>query len=382
MPDVGKRVENIPRIPEKFNELTIWNTAMCNLRCKYCFVYKLYPNQPMKNMSDEVISKLPEFLKKYFNPNPNVYFFGGEPMFSFDTIKKIYYTVKKEIPNATFGLTTNLTLIDEEKAMWLGKHNFSVLCSIDGRQKSHDMFRVKPDGTGSWEEAWKGLLNVRKYINPNPQIRWTVNPETVDTLYDDVMFYIEHGFTNLAIDPVYEVKWSEERINKYMDELEKIAKYIVNVSYPIFLKPFQDMMPLVGGMKTNWMFRCGLAQGGIGMDIFGRVFACHRFVATGKEELVLGDVFKGIDEKKRLEWNETYWKGGKPYNVSNPERCETCPVRDICMGGCLAVNYDVNGKLNAVPDSYCDIENAKVKRLMPYILMLKNKFGNAMQPRC
>jgi len=363
------------QIPEKFFELTLWNTSRCNFRCDYCFVYKLYPNQENKDLKDEVIEKLPEFLEKYFVPNPNIWFFGGEPMYSWDTIVKVYETVKPRIPNANFGMTSNLALITEEKAKWLGARKFGILCSIDGGKESHNTHRKFADGKPTWEYVWKGLENVRKYINQNPQIRWTVAPETVKYLYNDFLFYVKQGLTNLAIEPVYEIEWKQEDLEAWASELEKIGKFLVDSNIPIRVKSFDDLMILFNPQpisQSQWKTRCGLAQGGIGMDINGRVFACHRFVATMKEDLTIGDVFNGIDEEKRKALTE-YWAKERPYMVSNSERCETCPFRWGCMGGCLAVNYDVNGDVHKVPKAYCDIMEINTKRLLPYVLVLRQQ---------
>jgi uncharacterized protein len=323
-------------------------------------------------MPDEVIEKLPAFLEKYFVPNPNIWFFGGEPLVAWDRIVKVYETVKPKIPNANFGMTTNLSLMDEEKAIWLGKRNFGVLCSIDGGKEAHNKHRILKGGAGTWDMVWRGLQNVRKYININPQIRWTVNPDTVQYLYDDFKFYVSNGLTNLAIEPVYEVKWGEEELNMWADQMEKIAKFMIDSNIQITVKPFQDLLMLFSPQPLEWRSRCGLAQGGIGMDINGKVYYCHRFVATMRDDLTIGDVFKGIDENKRKEVTKR-WITHRPYNADNPERCKTCPVKWACFGGCLAVNYDTSGDAHKVPTSYCDIMEINAKRLLPYVLILRDQ---------
>jgi len=334
--------------------------------CKYCFIYKLYPNQPNKSLSDEVINALPNFVKKYMIDNPEIWFFGGEPLTSFDTIQKVFNVLTENNIIAHYGLTSNLTLLDEEKAKWLGERKFGILCSIDGGRESHNMNRVYKNGKGTWDDVMKGLKLVRQYINPSPNIRWTVEPRNVKYLYEDVKEFFGMGLTTLAIDPVYEVEWKDEDVEEYMNQLEKVAQYIIHTHHMVSLKPFQDLLPLISGQPFEWRYRCGLAQGSLAMGADGKLHLCHRFVSS--QSGVIGDVFNGIDQSIRLKYNEEYWKV-RPY--SKTLDCSTCPLQEMCNGGCLAVNYDMNKDMHVIPETFCKIYQAYVKRLLPYVLIMK-----------
>jgi radical SAM protein with 4Fe4S-binding SPASM domain len=96
------------------------------------------------------------------------------------------------------------------------------------------------------------------------------------------------------------------------------------------------------------------------------VHNCHRFVSS--QSGVIGDVFNGIDQNVRLKYNEEYWKV-KPY--SKTLDCSTCPLQEMCNGGCLAVNYDMNKDVHVIPETFCKIYQAYVKRLLPYVLIMK-----------
>ncbi|MGB9614360.1 MAG: radical SAM protein [Fervidobacterium sp.] len=355
-------------LPEKFQGITIWNTAKCPMRCKYCFVYKLYPDQPNKDISDEVIKALPSFIKKYMIKTPEIWFFGGEPTCAWDTIVKIFDTLTSNGIIGRYGLTTNLVLLDEEKAKWLGERRFGILCSIDGGRESHDLNRVYSSGKGTWDDVMKNLKYVRQYINPMPQIRWSVEPRNVKYVFEDVKMFFGMGLTNLAIDPVYEVEWTDSDIEEYVSQLEKVAQFIISTHHIVAIKPFQDILPLLSAQGPNWMYRCGLGQGSIALDINGDIFLCHRFISSRKEENVIGNVFNGIDKSKRRKINEEFWKV-KPY--SRTLECSKCPLEEICSGGCLAVNYDLNRDFHIVPETYCRIQQAMVKRLLYYVLIMK-----------
>ena len=180
------------KMPEKLGSITFWITPRCNLNCKYCFAYQIWGKKPEAVATGEVIDALIRFGEENMAPDGVIWFFGGEPMVAFDKMREMYEKVRERGLRWRFGLTTNLTLVDEEKAKWLGKNGFSILCSLDGIKEAHDRYRVYPDGRGSWEDAWEGLKNVRLYMDPNPTIRLTYAPKTAQYLYESVKFLMKH----------------------------------------------------------------------------------------------------------------------------------------------------------------------------------------------
>lgn len=332
-----------------------------------CFVYKLYPQQPNSDMSPDVYKALIEFLWENGNNKPNIWWFGGEPMVAFETVIKPaweyaynkgytdYNPYKRQGRAITWGMTTNLTLIDEESAKWMGKRKFGVLCSLDGGKESHNMNRVYADGRGSWDDAFRGLKYVRKYINKSPQIRWSFAPNNLRYLYDDIVMLVEdEKLYGIAPDPVYEVEWSKFQLLELRDIMRRIRDKMIDwmrEGLPVHLKFVRDGTRVATFRGRQWKSRCGLAQTGMGVDINGDLYPCHRFVAS--RVFKLGNVKTGIDLNARRQLNAD-WIAYPPIN-RNLERCKHCVYRKACMGGCLAVNYDVYGNIHGMPDSYCAI---------------------------
>jgi len=272
-------------IPDKIFELTAWATGRCNLRCHYCFVYKLYPQQPSSDMQPDVVEALIDFGLRYGSRPIRIWWFGGEPLLAFDNVIKyaVDLVLKRGLRvgmngDVYFGLTTNCTLLTEDKVKFFARYGFGILLSIDGTKEKHDKYRVFPNGRGSFDVAWRGLQLVRKYLNPNPSIRWTVAPETVEGLANDVKWYVDQGLTNLAIDWVYEVKWYEEDLKKLRQEMYKIREYMIKwmrQGIPVMLKFVRDgVAPAVAPFRAWWKSRCGLGQGSVGVDIDGTIYPC------------------------------------------------------------------------------------------------------------
>jgi len=370
-------------VPQKIVEFTAWATGRCNLRCKYCFVYKIYPQQPSSDMSKDVVEALIDFALKWGTRPVRIWWFGGEPLVAWDNVIKyaIKYARSKGLRvgwdgDIHFGLTTNATLIDEKKAKFMAKYKFGILVSIDGVEEKHDMFRVYPNGRGSWKEAWRGLQYVRKYLNNNPAIRWSVGPSTVRGLANDIKWFVKHGLTNLAIDWVYEVEWNDDDLEALRREMLKLREYLLDwfrKGIPVMLKPVRDgVAPATAPMRLSWQSRCGLGQGSVGVDVDGTIYPCHRFVSTHDKGLAIGHVKEGWYWDRRVGWIK-WWRQHPPYSEKGIEECEKCIYRLSCHGCCLAVNWDLFRDIHVVPNSYCRIMRVLAEVFLPlhHLLVLE-----------
>ena len=342
-------------LPPKLKEMTVWSTTECNLRCKYCFVYKLNENQPCGKMTVKTADQLIKFAFQYLEPKGKIWFFGAEPLCNFDVIQ---YVVEKSFANSYawgFGATTNCTLITEEMAQWMKKYNFGITASIDGLKDSHDANRVYPDGGGSWDNAWRGFSYLRKYLNKTPQLRWTVTPSTVKGLADSIKIFVEeYKLTSLAVDFVYEVEWAPDDMAALRSELEIFREYYKKwmlQGTPVFSMFVRDANAAVTRTERRWHSRCGLGEGFIGVDFDGTIYPCHRFIDS--HEIKIGDVFNGF-APQRISWIES-WRKVIPY-CEAPKKCLGCNYKQNCNGGCLAMNHDVFGNPHINPEAVCSIK--------------------------
>ena len=104
-------------------------------------------------------------------------FYGGEPLLEFERMKEIVaFAEQLAADNGVelrFNVTTNGTLLSEEKIHYLVAHKFAVMISLDGNKESHDRYRVfKNTGhpeqaeahSTSSSETWNGSLNFIRTI--------------------------------------------------------------------------------------------------------------------------------------------------------------------------------------------------------------------------
>jgi uncharacterized protein len=351
--------------------MTTWVTSECDLRCKYCLVYKLNEKQPCGKMTQETADQLLRFADQNLESNGSIWFFGAEPFCNFETMRYIVEKSKSDGQNWKFGATTNCTLLTEEIVKWMKKHNFGVNCSIDGLKDSHNTNRIYPDGSGSWDDAWRGLSLIRKYLTPTPQTRWTVTPSTTKGLANAIRTFVEeYKLTSLAVDMVYEVEWTPNDLDSLKTELKIFKNYYakwMQQGIPVFSMFVRDANNAINQPQRRWSSRCGLGLGSVGVDYDGTLYPCHRFIDSHK--IKIGDIYKGF-YPARTEWME-HWRQAAPY-CEIPKKCLTCNYKKACTGGCTAMNYDVFGTPHVNPEIFCTIKQLITDELEDLCKSLQN----------
>ena len=153
---------------------------------------------------------------------PEINFFGGEPMPMFDSvIKPLVEYVHNELgENMRFSITTNGTLLNDERIRFMQRHKFGMLLSMDGNKPVQDTNRPYADGTGSFT-----ILNsiVPKVLAawPGTTFRMTAIPESCGGTFDSIMWAAAQGFTNFFVVPNVFEPWDEEKRAVLADEMRK-----------------------------------------------------------------------------------------------------------------------------------------------------------------
>ncbi len=147
-------------------------TQQCNFRCSYCpytrgIEDRIHSN---KKMSIETAKKGVDFFLTHSASveNPVLGFYGGEPLLEFELIKEVieYATWKAEGKVIGFNMTTNGSLLTEEKVEYLRRYPIKIMISLDGPQSIHDKNRkLAGTGLGSFDQI---IENVQKLYQKYP----------------------------------------------------------------------------------------------------------------------------------------------------------------------------------------------------------------------
>lgn len=149
--------------------LTLQITQNCNLRCEYCLYSPNYINRTHNNqrMTFETAKKGIDFLinRSLDSQTISIGFYGGEPLLEYDLIKKcVAYTKEQgEGKKLLFSMTTNATLLDDEKIAFLMENDFNIMISLDGPEEVHNRHRkFAVSGCGSFETVTNNLKVIKQ----------------------------------------------------------------------------------------------------------------------------------------------------------------------------------------------------------------------------
>lgn len=352
----------LPKISGGFLNLT----QKCNLKCKYCFVVQRPLEMDYKTAKDAV-----DFYAKNSLDNldvPDVTFFGGEPMLKYDEIiKPLVEYMRSTYGDYGINLTTNGTLLNEERLKFLSENKINLLLSIDGDKETQDFNRPLHNDKGSFD-----LIDVElilKYF-PNTTMRATLDTDTVDKLYENYLWAESKGFKSesLIINPFAE--WSEEQYEILDAELDKVVNHIKEarknkVRFMDFneihkMKNEYDLLNKIDGLYFRdagqdklACGRCGLGAtryGSIGST--GNIYSCQEMTENKEcDDFIIGSIYEDFDDTKRYELASKF--NTKNVVSEKKGRCDNCMLNKVCDGGCSINNYFKNGNLEIASEPWC-----------------------------
>lgn len=336
----------------------IWVTTRCNLNCTYCYEGT---DKASNRMNKGIALQTVQFVIEHFSKKKDDYdntliinYHGGEPLLEFEIIQWFTEEFKSRLKDSgcrvVFGVTTNATLLDEEKIIYLSEHfHYSVSISIDGTPETHDEYRRMLGGKGSYYEIINVIPKLLEKI-PEARARMTFNSKTVNNLSENIQHVIKLGFNTIVPVPDYfDSNWDNEHMQILYEQLEKTAE--------IYKLEKQKNEKLLVGMvdnnnKRKKMGECDGGKSTINIDSEGNLFPCTYLV--GQEEYILGHVQLGIDEKKLIEFHV-------PSTIDN-DVCSGCNHYKGCLGGrCKALNKKLSGDFLTPSAVLCGIENVQYK---------------------
>lgn len=339
----------------------------CNLRCKYCFADEGEYHGNKGVMSVETAKKAIDYVIKRSGPRKNIEIdlFGGEPTLIMDTIKEIIkYARENEAKwnkNIRFTMTTNATLLNDEMMEFMDKEMGNIILSLDGRKEVNDRVRIKPDGSGSYDDI---LPNIKKMISKRTKgktyyVRGTFTRDNVD-FYEDVVSMLNEGFREISIEPVvleegHPLAIREEDLPEIFDNYDKLYNEMARRKREgkDEFTFYHFNIDLQGGPCVyKRISGCGSGFEYVAITPQGDVYPCHQFV--GKEEYKLGSIF---DDTYDVELGKKFKKA----HIYNKPKCRECWARFYCSGGCQANNVNFNGDMNIPYEIGCKMQKKRIE---------------------
>jgi uncharacterized protein len=280
-----------------------------------------------------------------------IVFLGGEPTLEPMLIERAVQRAElweSLIPvKFHFTMTSNFLNLDEDMARKLAQLGVSYLLSVDGYGERHDISRPAKDIDSPFQLLMQ-RIGTMKIFQPRMSARVTSTPKTVTYLKNDLEKLYEMGFDHFIISPATGIPWSDESLTNFVDQLANFAsnRKASKIGRMPTISPVDDKP------KGRASWGCGAGRGRFAIDPSGDIFACARFAGLrNTDRLKLGNIYSGIDHTGNiLKFQDNSYH-------SRPG-CLHCYVRERCLGGCPAINWEDTGSLTTPSPNECRMMRA------------------------
>lgn len=334
-------------------------TYRCNLNCIYCY-QKFKTSQSMTlETAKSVVSREVQIARESNNKD-GVRFdlFGGEPLLQFGLIKDLCTWIWDTITDVKVDIfiTTNGTLLDDEKKEWLKEHREKVnlIMSVDGKDDVQECNR-------GCQTSKLPIMWVIETL-PNYILSMTISKESLSRYADDVIYFHEN---HIRVDgkPAQGVDWKKGDGKIYEEQLRKIADYYLEHPdvTPIYIFGETSYVHLLNNEPNEKYGRtCGVAEQLVAYDVEGRLFPCHHFLpnVNGKTDL--------LDYLNTVDFSDT--------SIFADDECMKCDILKICRT-CCARNFNERGDFSRRDKRRCQMMLAEGKVVSSYQISkyMKNK---------
>lgn len=397
-----ERLKNL--VGQNLQQVILELTEKCNLRCKYCVYHEYNPayrNFETRDMEWDTAKRAIDYTCSHSGEKVAVTFYGGEPLVKFELMKKCIEYSRSIMGDRelSFSFSTNLTLMTREIAKYIASvDGCSVLCSLDGPKVIHDSYRVKVDGTGSFEQAIRGLRYLVEEMGEAAKERIIINTvvcppyskeklDMIQKFFDDLDWlpkeldkkcdYVEGGTLrdeDIAVDFLDKKDITDRYQTRELDSIKSWA--LDNVLSGSDQKGYAEGLHTSNLVKIHnrtltdipqtrlWRNGCCIpGNRRIYVQVDGNFLVCEK---VGNSPSI-GNVFTGIDidRVKKFYLQE--------YDEQSIDKCSNCWAVNLC-GICYATCYCENGLDISVKNNACDYHREHAKgELMAYYQLLEEK---------
>lgn len=346
--------ESMPYISmDSLNNVTIYLTHACNLRCIHCYLSAGEPLGNELNVRDWLIilDKLRELGVRF------VYLLGGEPML---LVRRGLFDIIRHAKDLGIyvSMSTNGTLVTRDVAVKLKEAGLDqVQVSVDGPNPAiNDVIR----GIGSFDLAMRAI-NILKDVGIGVSLSYTVMSSNAYYIVDMVRLAEKLGIPVLTFIRVQEfgraydngIGLSDDDAERVLYELLSIkanVKLVLN-GFRFYLKNLRKTYEEIKGRLsdlgiTNYT-TCPAGKSRFVIDSNGDIYGC---------ELLMSEEFKegnALRDDIRHVWRDEF-KVFRNRKYTEINQCSKCPMADLCNAGCPARAYRAYGSINA-PDPYCPL---------------------------
>lgn len=370
---------------DKTQTITFIVTNDCNLRCKYCYIThksadKIMDFKVAKDFIDYILSS--ESLD--FSEAAIIDFIGGEPFLEVELIDKIsdYFKLRAyelnhdwywnyRISICTNGVTYSSKPVQDFILKNYGK--ISVSITVDGTKDKHDLQRVFPDGSGSYDAISKSIDLWISQFGGDTKV--TFASDDLPLLKESIISLWNRGISTVNANVVFENVWKDKDYEIFENQLIELADYILdNELYDkgLICSLFSDTIGNPYEAEDFDKTYCGAGKM-IAVAPSGEIFPCLRYYGhslNNHKEWPVGTIKDGIDMERVRPFMLASTR------LQSDEECLNCDIASGCAF-CQGFNYDeADTPTNFHRAKYiCKMHKARVRANNYYFTKLFNRYG-------
>ncbi|MBW2456149.1 MAG: radical SAM protein [Deltaproteobacteria bacterium] len=338
-------------------QLTLCLTHHCNLRCDYCYG----GDKVARHMSLATGQAAIELGLERTSERLHLIFFGGEPLTRWASLTKLTETALERAASKSIELktsvTTNGTLLTEQRVAWLKDHHFITAVSCDGTERAHDTRRRYPSGRGSHRRT---IFGLKRALAAGLKVRvvLVVQPATMSELPASVDYLRGLGATDLVVNPDWSADWETPEIHHAWQAAYRAVgeRYVAayQAGEPFWIS-FIDTK-IAAHIKDGFLDteRCDLGRRNLVVAPSGNLYPCDRMVGQDDDDhFVIGHATTGtdLDQVAKL----------VTAACSLPPECRDCAVALRCRNRCACANLAMTGSVEVPSATLCFHEQLAIQ---------------------
>ena len=323
-------------------------TEQCNLRCTYCCYSGEYEGNHSHNsrtLCEGDIQAIYDFIAKTAKTKPiRISFYGGEPLVNYPLVQyAIQEGQQRWEDDVTFSVSTNGTLLTEERIDWLVNNGVELAISIDGTQPFHDAHRVDAIGNGSYTKVRNALAYLHNNpFNQYPKVVLMMTLPSVSTLIsiaqtwheDEVLQHYApthiSGLTPNFSQGVEKEEWEalKTRYTNLLNAYEQHPEWSVLQTFFDEIVSYWKNRPVFEVSESTPLSTCMPVNTKLYIDANLQLAVCEKF----NDSFRIGSINNGIDWQKANEMTKEYYR-------KREYRCTYCPAVRMCNMCLTSIAY-------------------------------------------
>ena len=323
-------------------------TEQCNLRCTYCCYSGEYEGNHTHNsrtLCEGDIQAIYDFIDKTAKTKPiRISFYGGEPFVNYPLVQyAIQAGQQRWEDDVTFSVSTNGTLLTEERIDWLVNNGVELAISIDGTQPFHDAHRVDAKGNGSYTKVRNALAYLHhNTFNKYPKVVLMMTLPSVSKLMpiaqawhkDEVLQHYApthiSGLTPNFLQGVAKEDWETLKTQyiQLLDAYEQHPEWSVFQTFFDEIVAYWKNRPVFEVSESTPLSTCMPVNTKLYIDANLQLAVCEKF----NDSFRIGSINKGIDWQKANEMTKEYYR-------KRENRCTNCPAVRMCNMCLTSIAY-------------------------------------------